>query len=191
MITRPELADVRRGGLHPDLELRFQKLRRVAGSPSSFISTSYPRSSCINANSSKKVCWADTAGLALTHVAHFSSVDSPLATGSSDALRQRSQDKQHPDHKHLPVEDSLQMNSAPAPLKKTYKEALLSPATPATKPPSLPFPPRSLIAPLNWSSTLSKVGVLGASKEITGPHIVETQLGARGALLWGIMLVPA
>nr|CAD1831748.1 unnamed protein product [Ananas comosus var. bracteatus] len=98
----------------------------------------------------------NSAGLALTHVAHFSSVDSPLATGSSDALRQRSQDKQHPDHKHLPVEDSLQMNSAPAPLKKTYKEALLSPATPATKPPSLPFPPRSLIAPLNWSSTLSK-----------------------------------
>nr|CAD1827533.1 unnamed protein product [Ananas comosus var. bracteatus] len=134
--VRPEKADARSGVLLPELELRFQKLRSNSGPSSTSTPPSCPRSSyingssCINGCTSKKVRWADSAGLALTHIAQFSSADSPLAAGPCEGPRHRFPDMHFPEHRRLPAEHCQHSNSAPAPLKKTFKEALLSPARP-------------------------------------------------------------
>lgn len=117
------------GGSAADLESRFQSTIRNLGN--GVKETTYLRKpGSEGCSSSKKVLWADTARLALTQMVCFLPNDSLPDPGSFTPSEPRHNDKCRPEVKPRSDRHAWRKHTTLPSFKKTYKEALLTPASP-------------------------------------------------------------
>nr|CAD1823672.1 unnamed protein product [Ananas comosus var. bracteatus] len=142
-------------GLSSDLERRFLKLKRLLNTDVKALTYHHLSShNGCSTSRSKKVHWADTAGLALTHVTIFRK-DEPCS---------------HTGHRAAPIaasDDSISLAT-----RKLFSLHPLSPTSP-------PLPPLVL---LNALGIPSKAGAFGAWVATIEPPTAETPSGASRVL---------